>query len=359
MKTTPALIKRFFFSLLFLTCFLFFPSHSFAQVVLNEFLPNPVTGQNEWVELYNLGASPVDLSNWILTDTANNDKTLSHLGSLPANGFALYEYPSGDGWLNNDGDTLYLKENSNLIDSYSYNANPGEGITFGRSPNGTGEWFILESATPNSSNSQPVPTLAPTSSPSSSTGTYKINEPKDEDGHPLSQVEIHVDGQYIHHWAPEEITFGDGLFCDDDKNISCPLGQHTLKLVKSGYQDWSETKTINAGDYHQVSPVLKKSTPTATPSPSPTPTPKKTPTPSPSPTPTESEEPSPSPPPEEEKEDQPGEVLGESTHRKIDPLAFFFIGGGLFLMAISLAFFKPQLFLKIKKLFQKKKEKTL
>jgi len=47
-------------------------------------------------------------------------------------------------------------------------------------------------------------------------------------------------------------------------------------LEKSGYDDWSETKTINAGDSHEVDPVMNKSSSTSTPTSTPKPTAKPT-----------------------------------------------------------------------------------
>jgi hypothetical protein len=50
---------------------LFLPRSVFAQVVINEFLPNPVGGapeDGEFIELYNTGAGPVEISGWALDD---------------------------------------------------------------------------------------------------------------------------------------------------------------------------------------------------------------------------------------------------------------------------------------------------
>ena len=137
----------------------------------------------------------------------------------------------------------------------------------------------------------PTPTLTPTSKPPTPTpkptATYKINEVKDEDGEVLrSSVKVYVDGVYIHHYAPEVLTFCDGCQCDG--YVACGFGQHTIKLEKTGYEDWSKEITINSNTSDEVSPVMVflESSPTSTPTPkiltptpsqkiSPTPTPKK------------------------------------------------------------------------------------
>lgn len=134
-----------------------------AQVVINEFLPNPPVGENEWVELYNSSSEQVSLTDLILTDSANHDQALSSLGSIPPTSFAVYEYPKGDGWLNNDhGDSIYLKHASEVLDQYSYAADPGENVTFGRFPDGLGEFVVLSHASRGLANSAPIsPTLTP------------------------------------------------------------------------------------------------------------------------------------------------------------------------------------------------------
>ncbi len=113
-----------------------------------------------------------------------------------------------------------------------------------------------------------LPTPTPTIKP---TATYKINEVKDEDGEILSSVKVYIDEIYLHHYAPEVLTFCDDCQCDT--YVSCNFGQHTIKLEKTGYEDWSETKIINPGDFYEVSPVMNFSQPSPTSSPKITPTP--------------------------------------------------------------------------------------
>jgi len=124
---------------------------------------------------------------------------------------------------------------------------------------------------------------------------YQINKSKDENGKELSWVKIYVDGFYIHHLDDETLKFCDICFCDRDKKVSCNFGEHEIGLKKTGYQDWSEARTISADDEpYEVNPVMKLIEPTATPSPSPTPslTPTVTPTPTSTPIPTSTPPPS-------------------------------------------------------------------
>jgi len=152
-----------------------------GSVVLNEVLPNPEGSdsqgglQGEWVELYNLSSSPVDLTDWYIKDEAGN--TVYITASSTLNGRTTIGVPgSGLEWvvvfmsgaiLNNTGDTVYFYDNNDvLFDSYSFgssvndadsdsnntpqgnNENPSgsetsaqEGKSDARIPDGIGDWI--------------------------------------------------------------------------------------------------------------------------------------------------------------------------------------------------------------------------
>ncbi len=136
-------------------------------------------------------------------------------------------------------------------------------------------------SSPSYSNSVPVAVnislLSPTPTPVVvSKASYKINEVKNSGGEVLSNVQIYIDDNYSHHYAPETFTF-----CDDcDYNF----GSHVVALKKSGYLDWSETKTLESGSSFEVNPVLVINAPSPTPWVSPTKVPSQTPTSIPTPT---------------------------------------------------------------------------
>jgi len=115
----------------------------------------------------------------------------------------------------------------------------------------------------------PIPTSTPTPTPAKA--TYQINEVKNKDGDILSSVKIYIDDKYIHHYAPETLEFCDGCYCDDGKEVGCGFGDHIIRLEKNGYQDWNETKTINAGSSYKVDPIMVSSL-SSTPTPTVTPT---------------------------------------------------------------------------------------
>ncbi len=278
---------------LFLLIFCFFPKSIFAQIFINEVSP---ISSPEWVELYNDSEDNVDISGWKLIDLANNSKTIPSV-VINARGFFVYENSSG--WLNNSGqESLVLKNSANeTIDTLSYGTDgivgiPSSDKSIGRSSDGSSSWVNNLDWTKGSTNylittipsptETPTATETPTSSPTPSKSIYKINKPKDENGQELSSVEIYVDSIYTHHKDNEILEFCNGCFCDSGKAISCGYGQHTIKLTKSGYSDWSEIRNFTEGSNHEITPILTKiSTPTSTtstqtPTSSPSPTPSKT-----------------------------------------------------------------------------------
>jgi len=159
--------------------------------------------------------------------------------------------------------------------------------------------YSLPSPTPTS-----TPTPLPTSTPKpptptpKPTATYKINEVKDEDGEVLKSVKVYIDDVYLHHYAPEVLTFCDDCRCDN--YVDCGFGQHVIKLEKTGYEDWAKTITIDPNTDDWVNPVMifSGSTP-------------KPPTSSPTPTPKQTIVPSLTPKPTSKTASESGEVLGE------------------------------------------------
>lgn len=99
---------------------------------------------------------------------------------------------------------------------------------------------------------------------------YSIGEVKNSSGETLSNVKIYVDSNYTHHYAPEVLIFCETCYCDDDKNVNCKFGEHTIKLEKSGYLDWAETENITEGSSFLVEPVMVAPTPSLTFTPTPT-----------------------------------------------------------------------------------------
>lgn len=88
-----------------------------SEVVINEFMSDVDTGQNEWIELYNNTTSTVDLTGWTLEDGVG--VIIQASGTVPALGFLTFDLSSAK--LNNSGDVVFLKDNEdNIIDQVSY-----------------------------------------------------------------------------------------------------------------------------------------------------------------------------------------------------------------------------------------------
>ncbi|MBI2268123.1 MAG: lamin tail domain-containing protein [Candidatus Blackburnbacteria bacterium] len=95
-------------------------SNDTKHPVINEFFSS---GSNDWIELYNPRADPIDLSGWKLDDNGGTSAVYT-FGSvtIPAGGFVLQ---GGTFGLNNDGDTVRLIDSSgNTRDAVPYGSEP-------------------------------------------------------------------------------------------------------------------------------------------------------------------------------------------------------------------------------------------
>lgn len=152
--------------------FLFFASPSFAAgVVINEFM---VDGSPEWIELYNASDSADYLREYFIDDDENftSDAGSSGKKNLINLNTSSLNYPyldlSSPIFNNSSSDFVVLfDKNGNVIDSYSYEQNPGNNTSIGRSPDSSGDFFILTSTTKGFANTLPVatPTSTPTLTP--------------------------------------------------------------------------------------------------------------------------------------------------------------------------------------------------
>ncbi|MBI5134798.1 lamin tail domain-containing protein [Candidatus Uhrbacteria bacterium] len=141
-----------------------------ASVVrLNEILPRPESGGNEWIELYFSG-DPFSITGWTIEDGKG---VISTLDATPTNRWFVVELTSAH--LNNDGDTVILRDaTSAMIDRMTYGSfddgnaldnasTPGQGATLNRYPDGKDteadniDWYVSTSATKGSTNQVVAP----------------------------------------------------------------------------------------------------------------------------------------------------------------------------------------------------------
>jgi hypothetical protein len=247
-----------------LWCTVFFMSAPWcfaADLYINEVFPNPDQDGDEWVEIFNQTDESVDVTDYYLLDEADKQFSLEEIGVINKSSFAVFRY-EGEGWLNNSGDTVKLFQSDKEIDVCQY-PSIEEKKSYARIPDG-GDWVIADEPTPGETNGEeepsPSPTPQPTLKPSPETeedpkAVLQIAEVTDSSGEKLSSVKIYLDGEYMHHYAPEEIEF-----CSDckDGEIKCDFGEHTIKLEKSGYYSWEENKKIEPGKEYEINVALSK-----------------------------------------------------------------------------------------------------
>lgn len=128
-----------------------------SLVRLNEVLANAASVRDggvvtDWVELYNTGATAVDLSGAALSDDiANPRRFVFAVGTtIPANGYLVVHFnllaATGFG-IKANGGTLYFSDKpangGGVIDSITYGIQAAD-FSIGRSPNGTGAWALTQ-----------------------------------------------------------------------------------------------------------------------------------------------------------------------------------------------------------------------
>lgn len=117
-------------------------------IYLSEFMPNPNSGEKEWVEVYNSNSSSVELTNWKIDDKDGGSSPQDFTVTLGAQVFKQLFFSSTK--LNNDSDTVrLLKPDLSVADSYSYSVSH-KGNSWAK--NNSGSWFETSAITPNEEN---------------------------------------------------------------------------------------------------------------------------------------------------------------------------------------------------------------
>lgn len=91
----------------------------YGAVLINEFVSSPWTGENEWIELYNISGVELALDNWEITDGSGTATPLS--GGFEEDNYYFFVVKKPKGALNNSGDEIILYDNwHNIIDKIAY-----------------------------------------------------------------------------------------------------------------------------------------------------------------------------------------------------------------------------------------------
>lgn len=137
------------------------------QIMITELLPNPETGEEEFIEIFNPNNEEVDISGWQLIDASGrvyviNALDLTELAIaaddeptaviLAPQQYLLLEYPLTHIRLNNSGgeEVQLLDSKDNLIDEVAYDGSAKPGHVYVLAPNST--WFWSEELTPGEPN---------------------------------------------------------------------------------------------------------------------------------------------------------------------------------------------------------------
>lgn len=147
------------------------PVTVFAQspVVINEVLVHPSAGGKEWVEFYVTDGAAVQ-TYWIDDDSEFTNETGSAKKSLETvlqgNDSQHFFIELNGAMFNNTEDMVVLfNAQGEVVDQLKYTEGPGYDVTFGRTPDGTGGFSMLNNMTRGSTNSGPKPTMTPTPMP--------------------------------------------------------------------------------------------------------------------------------------------------------------------------------------------------
>lgn len=128
------------------------------NVVLNEILAHTDPPDVDTIELYNHSNTNVDLSGCLLSDDPWLVKYVVPTNTvIPARGFLCFTEAELGFGLSAVGETLYFKnpDSSRVLDALSFDAQEN-GVSFGRSPDGAGQWYRLSARTFGTNNAAPL-----------------------------------------------------------------------------------------------------------------------------------------------------------------------------------------------------------
>lgn len=180
-----------------------------TDLVINEFMASNATGITypgdpsafpDWVEIYNPGPDPVSLNGLSLSDTESNPARgpIPNGVTIPANGYYLL-YPNEDDFLpfglSADGEFvgLFVIATGELIDGYEFGPQQVD-VSMGRDPNGSGDFVVMDQATPGRNNRARPPVfgnIARDIAVPASTDTPKVTATITDDGTVVSATLVY------------------------------------------------------------------------------------------------------------------------------------------------------------------------
>lgn len=121
-----------------------------GSLIINEFIADPISGEKEWVELYNTTSHELPLDGFVLTENSKAQNKL--VGTIAPGEYFVHYFSSAK--LNNSGDVIQLYYNHLLFDEITYGSTdipaPDEGTSLARFEDST--WHLSKTPTPGSPN---------------------------------------------------------------------------------------------------------------------------------------------------------------------------------------------------------------
>ncbi len=168
------------------------PLETYAQLIVNEILPNPDGGdeEGEWIELFNSGNTSIPLSGIVLGDDSTKTHTLKG-GNIKPLSFLVIKRPESKIPLNNNGDTVKMwSPDGTLIASIKYLGSAKSGFSYAL--NDAGLWDWSGNPTPGSKNTFPKPQTTQqeqeNSKPKTPDNMGRDNTPNETHSVPLEKV---------------------------------------------------------------------------------------------------------------------------------------------------------------------------
>jgi hypothetical protein len=129
----------------------------YRTIVINELLTHTDLPQQDFVELYNYGTQPVDLSGCTLSDRPDTNKfVIPNATVIPAGGFVAFTETQLGFAFSTLGEEVYLKNPAatRVIDALRFEAQEN-GVSIGRSPDGAPSFQELATPTSGAPNAKP------------------------------------------------------------------------------------------------------------------------------------------------------------------------------------------------------------
>jgi hypothetical protein len=122
-------------------------------IVVNEVVAKAAAGEPDWVELYNLGSEDADLGGWSIADDSDHSYVFAPGKIVGAGEYLLVDANEFGFGLGSDDQVTLLQPDGSEADLADWEDGAAPlGTSWGRIPNGTGEFKTLGTPTPGAEN---------------------------------------------------------------------------------------------------------------------------------------------------------------------------------------------------------------